>query len=43
MQSIEPIETYSYRSSKNLVSDKEENKCNNITKPYKKLLTLMIL
>ena len=43
MQSIESIGTYSYRSSNNLVSDKEEIKCNNITKPYKKWLTLMIL
>ena len=43
MQSVEPVETYSYRSSKNLVSDKEEIKCNNITKPYKTLLILMIL
>ena len=29
MQSIDPIETDSYGASKNLVSEKEEMKCNN--------------
>ena len=29
MQSIDPIETDSYGASKNLVSEKEEIKCNN--------------
>ena len=32
MQSIDSIETYAYGTSKDLVSDKEEVKCNNITK-----------
>ena len=43
MQSIDLIETYSYETSKDLVSDKEEIKCNNIIKRYKKWLTLMML
>ena len=30
MQSIDSIETYAYRTSKSLVSDKKEIKCNNI-------------
>ena len=34
MQSIDPIETYAYGTSKNIVSDKEEIKCNNIIKGY---------
>ena len=32
MQSIESIETYAYGTSKDLVSEKEEIKRNNITK-----------
>ena len=36
MQSIDSIETYAYGTSKDLVSDKEEIKCNNIIKRYKK-------
>ena len=32
MQSIDSIETYAYGTSKNLVSDKEEIKCNNLIK-----------
>ena len=36
MQSIDYIEAYVYRISKDLVSDKEEIKCNNIRKRYKK-------
>ena len=36
MQSINSIETYAYGTSKDLISDKEEIKCNNITKGYKK-------
>ena len=32
MQSIDSIETHSYGTSKDLVSDKEEIKCNNIIK-----------
>ena len=35
MQSIESIETYIYWTSKDLVSEKQENRCNNITKQYK--------
>ena len=35
MQSIDSIETYAYETSKDLVSEKEEIKCNNIIKPYK--------
>ena len=35
-QSIDYIEAYVYRISKDLVSDKEEIKCNNIRKRYKK-------
>ena len=36
MQSIDSIETYSYGTSKDLESEKEEIKYNNITKRYKK-------
>ena len=43
MQSIDSIETYAYGMSKDLVSEKEEIKCNNIIKWCKKLLTLMML
>ena len=32
MQSNDSIETYAYGMSKDLVSEKEEIKCNNITK-----------
>ena len=32
MQSIYLIETYAYGASRDLVSEKEEIKCNNITK-----------
>ena len=35
MQSIDSIETYAYGTSKYLVSEKEEIKCNNIIKQYK--------
>ena len=43
MQSIDSIETYAYATSKNLISDKEEIKCSNIIKQYKRWLTLMML
>ena len=43
MQSIDLIETYEYGTSKNLVSETEEIKCNNIMNWYKKLLDLMML
>ena len=36
MQSIDLIETYAYGTAKDLVSDKEEIKCNNIIKRDKK-------
>ena len=42
-KSIHSIETYAYGTSKDLVSDKEEIKCNNIIKRYKKSLTLIML
>ena len=35
MQSIDLIETYAYRQIKDLVSEEEEIKCNNIIKRYK--------
>ena len=40
MQAIDSIETYAYGTSKDLVSEKEEIKCNRIIKRYKKWLTL---
>ena len=36
MQSNDFIETYAYGASKDLVSEKEELKCNNIIMRYKK-------
>ena len=35
MQSIYSIETYAYGTSKYLVSEKDETKCNNKIKQYK--------
>ena len=35
MQSTDSIETYAHRTNKNLVSEKEVIKCNNIIKRYK--------
>ena len=35
MQSIDSIETYGFGMNKDLVSKKEEIKCNNIIKQYK--------
>ena len=43
MESIDSIETYAYGTSQDLVSGKEEIKCNNIIKWLKKWLTLMML
>ena len=43
MQRIDTIETYAYGTSKDQVSEKEETKCNNIIKQYKKCSTLIIL
>ena len=37
MQSIDLIETYAYEKSKDLLSEKEEIKCSNIIKQYKKI------
>ena len=36
MQSIDSIETYAYGTSKDVVSEKQGIKCNNIIKRYKK-------
>ena len=38
MQSNDSIETYTYGTSKDLVSGKEVTKCNNIIKRYKKII-----
>ena len=35
MQLIGSIETYAYGTSKDLVNEKEDIKCNNVIKPYK--------
>ena len=35
MQSLGSIGTYAYGTSKDLISEKEEIKCNNIIKRYK--------
>ena len=43
MQSTDWIEKYSYRTTKDLVGEKEDIKCNNIIKWYKKWLTLIML
>ena len=43
IESIDSIETYTYGTSNDLVSEKEEIKCYNIIKQYKKWLTLMVL
>ena len=39
MKSIDSIETYAYGMSKDLASEKEEIKCDDIIKQYKKWLT----
>ena len=36
MQSIDSIKTYAHGTSKDLVREKEEIKCSNIIKQYKK-------
>ena len=38
MQSTDSIETYPYRTTKDLVGEKEDIKCNNIIKWYKKII-----
>ena len=43
MQSLDSIEAYAHGTSKDLVSNKEEIKCNNILERYKIWLTLIIL
>ena len=43
MQSIDFMETYAYGMSKDLISEKEEIKCNGIIKGYKKWLSLVML
>ena len=43
MQSIDSIQIYAYGTSKHLVSEKEEIKCNNSVKIFGKRLTFMIL
>ena len=43
MKSIDSMERYSYGTSIDLVSDKEEIECSNLIKQYKKWLTLMML
>ena len=43
MQTIGLIETYAYKTSKHLVSDKEEIKYNQYNKVIQKWLSLMIL
>ena len=43
MQSIDSIETHAYGTSQDLVSKKEEIKCNKIIKWWQKLLILMML
>ena len=43
MQWIDSIETEAYGTSKTLVSEKKEIKCNNIIKRYKTWLTLLVL
>ena len=35
MQPIDSIETYAYRTNKDLINEKEEIKCNTVTKQYK--------
>ena len=35
MKLIDSIETYAYGTKKDLVSDKEEIKCNNVIKQYR--------
>ena len=43
MQSNDSIETYANGTSKDLVSEKQEIKSNNIIKRYKKLLLSLIM
>ena len=43
MQSVDSIKTYVIGMNKDLVCKREDIKCNNIIKQYKKYLTLIIL
>ena len=43
IESIDSIEPYPYGTSKDLVSEREDIKCNDMIKLYKKCLTLMML
>ena len=43
MQSIESVQTYVYRMSKDIICKKEKRKCIKIIKLYKIWLTLMML
>ena len=43
MQSFNSMGMYAYATSKDAVSEKEEIKCNNLIKWYKKWLTLIML
>ena len=42
-KSTDSLETHAYQTSKDLLSEKKELKCNNITKQYKRGLTLVML
>ena len=42
-ESSDLIETHAYGTSKDLVNEEEEIKCNIIIEQYKKWLTLMVL
>ena len=41
MQSTHSIEAYAYRTCKDLVSEKEKIKCNNLIKRYKTWLMML--
>ena len=43
IQSVDSVGTYAYETGKDLISKKEETKCNNIIKQCKKRLVLMML
>ena len=40
MQSVYSIETYAYGTTKDLLKEKEEIKCNNIVKQFKKMINV---
>ena len=43
IQSIDPLERYAYRTNEDIKHRKEEIKCNNIIKHYKKWITMKML